>query len=83
MASFQKTESGVVFTFPMTDAVDGDAWLAPLGVKSCDFLWRRARRGHDYLVPILKSLPSPRRPLHAPCASPQPLEVALLLRRVA
>jgi len=36
-----------------------------------------------YLVPMLKSLPSPRRPLHAPCASPQPLEVALLLRRVA
>jgi len=58
--------------------------LTTMSAKSKD-VWSDVHKKKEdaYLVPILKSLPSPRRPLHAPCASPQPLEVALLLRRVA
>lgn len=58
---WEKPESGVVFVFPAAHAVDGDAMLEACGAKSCDFLWRRRKRGKDYIefIEAKSSSPAP------------------------
>lgn len=54
------TESRLTFTFPPAAAIDGDAWMASPDVPSCDFVWRRTRKGVDWVELIEAKSSSPR-----------------------